>query len=309
MIKQCIYAVLIVVLFAGSAYADIWQSLEKGDVQAVRDELAKGIDVNSQATDGRTLLIHALYSDQVDVAKMLIAQGADVKKAVERDIMQGQTALHWARDAELVKMLLARGADVNAKDADGNTPLHVAAVKAPRDVVELLVAHGADRNAKDDRDRTPMHCAAIAGQKDAVELLITDSNLSAHDNSGATPLHDALEYNHDAVAKLLIEKGADVNAKDKYDIPPLNIALEKCFVDSAKLLIDKGADINAKCKHNRTPLHFAAYNGLKDMVELLLAKGADATVRTTDGDCYNCTPLDWAKVQNQKEVVEILRSK
>jgi hypothetical protein len=90
MIKQCIYAVFIVVLFAGSACADIWQSLEEGDVKAVRDELAKGIDVNSQATDGRTLLIHALYSDQVDVAKMLIAQGADVKKAVERTSCKGR---------------------------------------------------------------------------------------------------------------------------------------------------------------------------------------------------------------------------
>jgi ankyrin repeat protein len=118
-----------------------------------------------------------------------------------------------------------------------------------------------------------------------------------------------LENEHVAVAKLLIEKGADVNAKDKYDIPPLHKALEKGLVDIAKLLIDKGADINAKCKHDRTSLHFAAYNGLKDMVELLLAKGADTTVRTTDGDCYNCTPLDWAKVQNKTEIVEILRSK
>ena len=59
-------------------------------------------------------------------------------------------------DFQIVSLLLDFGADVNAKDRDGNTPLHRAANWFSRqDVVELLVAHGA-RLLKNNAGKSPL---------------------------------------------------------------------------------------------------------------------------------------------------------
>ena len=47
-----------------------------------------------------------------------------------------------------VKQHLDAGADVNAKDEDGFTPLHYAAVTGRKEIAEILIAEGADVNAK-----------------------------------------------------------------------------------------------------------------------------------------------------------------
>ena len=49
---------------------------------------------------------------------------------------------------ESVKNLLVAGADVNAKNEDGDTPLHRASVKGRKKIIELLLAKGADVNTQ-----------------------------------------------------------------------------------------------------------------------------------------------------------------
>ena len=67
---------------------------------------------------------------------------------------------------EAVKKHLAAGADVNAKDENGETPLHLAATK---ETAELLIAEGADVNAKDKDGVTPLDYAK--GKKETADLL------------------------------------------------------------------------------------------------------------------------------------------
>ena len=49
---------------------------------------------------------------------------------------------------EAIRLLLKHGADIAAKNADDNTPLHLAVLTSEWEVVKLLIAHGADRNAR-----------------------------------------------------------------------------------------------------------------------------------------------------------------
>jgi len=91
-----------------------------------------------------------------------------------KDEKYGQTPLHIAafnNRLDVAKLLLANKADVNAKANNGSTPLHLAAAKGNKDMVELLLAGKADVNAVDNEGWSPLHSAIVWGHKDIEELL------------------------------------------------------------------------------------------------------------------------------------------
>jgi ankyrin repeat protein len=66
-------------------------------------------------------------------------------------------------------------------------------------------------------------------------------------------LHFSSIENHIELAKLLLERGADVKAKDNDGYTPLHLASISNYIELAKLLLDRGADVNAKDNEGRTP--------------------------------------------------------
>lgn len=74
-----------------------------------------------------------------------------LEDGVVDDVPSGIKLMYAANDGELVgiREILASGTDVNYRDADGRTPLHVAACQGYRDAVELLIQNGAEVDTKD----------------------------------------------------------------------------------------------------------------------------------------------------------------
>jgi ankyrin repeat protein len=149
--------------------------------------------------------------------RTLITSGEDVN-AAQGD---GMTALHWAArhgDIDLVKMLLAAGANVRATTRLGNyTPLLLASQVGHAAAIEALIAAGADAKATTANGVTPLMFAAASGQADAVQVLIArgaDVN-AAEPTRGETALMFAAANKRADAVKLLIAAKADVNAATK----------------------------------------------------------------------------------------------
>jgi ankyrin repeat protein len=82
--------------------------------------------------------------------------------------------------------------------------------------------------------------------KDGIDL---ESKATVGFIEGVTPLWLAAGYGHEAVMRLLLQKGADVDSKDKRnDRTPLSLAVEKGQEAVVKLLVEKGADVDSKDK-------------------------------------------------------------
>ena len=114
-----------------------------------------------------------------------------------------------------MKLLLEKGAEIEAKDNDGNTPLHSASIREHLEVVKLLLEKGADVNAKSNAGQTPLHSASMDEYTEVMKLLLErGSDVNAKDHDGRTPLHEASRHGHPEAMKLFLEKGVDVNAKD-----------------------------------------------------------------------------------------------
>lgn len=68
---------------------------------------------------------------------------------------------------EAVQLALELGGDVNATNADGDTPLHIAAAKGSNAAVQLLVNRGARLDAKNKLGQTPLSLTQSATLSDS----------------------------------------------------------------------------------------------------------------------------------------------
>jgi ankyrin repeat protein len=74
-------------------------------------------------------------------------------------------------------MLLKAGADPNARDVDGNTPLHVAVATCSLAAAAILLKHGADPNARNNQGKTPLDLLNCPGMMHAFKNLLEKGDL------------------------------------------------------------------------------------------------------------------------------------
>jgi ankyrin repeat protein len=109
---------------------DIWAAAAQGNLRTVKRHLAAGTDIDAAfvapgvLASGATPLHMAVLSDQREVARYLIRQGANLNAPAKDEY--GGTPLHWAAvlgRVEMARQLIDAGANVNATDENGYTPL------------------------------------------------------------------------------------------------------------------------------------------------------------------------------------------
>jgi ankyrin repeat protein len=180
----------------------------------------------------------------------------NVVQARDRD---GQTPLHWAvlnDQLPLTSFWLQAGASPAATNNAGQTPLHLAATKGLTEQVKLLLAANAPTAIRDTNGWTPLDAAIHAKQTDCIHLLLAKAPAVAHPERGlATSLHEAAARGNVAALVALLDTETNLEARNELALTPLQVAVLHGHLAAAALLVDKGADVNVHNPDGNTLLH------------------------------------------------------
>ncbi len=139
-------------------------------------------------------------------------------------------------------------------------------------------AEGAYKLLPPDEELTPYEAATFDRVERLRQLLDEDpANVMAWSPDGFTPLHGAIFGGHESTARLLIERGADLEAVSTAEIAqvrPLGTAAFVRSVPLGRILLEAGADPNGANPQGGTPLGTAQANGDEEFAALLREFGA-----------------------------------
>jgi ankyrin repeat protein len=124
--------------------------------------------------------------------------------------------------------------------------------------------------------RTPdrpedLFSAVAAGDRDAALRLLRRNPEFANvvNGEGRTPLHLAVLGRHAGVARLLLDRGADVNARTSGGCAPLHLAARRGYALLVGMLLNAGADPDAKDLWGNNPREHALRHGHRAVARML----------------------------------------
>lgn len=254
---------------------------------------------------GETPLLAAVSKGQAAAVELLLDSGADQTRVNQDREAALHVAAKGGRN-DIIKILLAHGGDVNMptkREGDylyGMTPLHLAVVEHPA-TVNLLVQRGANLNARDGQGNTPLHRAVEKFASSAVlQLLDLGANPTVRNRANQLPLQ---RIGEDCISKeaalALIANGFSLK-------PDLDLAMFAAIkhkgtlacVEFVEALLDQGADVNARSTATNgfpttgmTPLMYAVNAWDVPMIAVLLGRGADPYIKDKRSwDCFDYRP-------------------
>lgn len=210
-----------------------------------------------------------------------IAQAQVPPTADEIKAYRGLFAAAATGDVKAIRKLAPRkDAKVDARDANGRTPLIVAAFAGQRDAMRALVAAGANPNALD-RDRYDMvTIAAVADDLPTLETALALGNKATNITSryDGTALIAAAHLGHAEVVRKLVVAGAPL---DHVNNLGWTAVIESIVLgdggprhtETLVALIQGGANPNIADRSGSTPLHLAQAQGFREMANIIEAAG------------------------------------
>jgi ankyrin repeat protein len=250
-----------------------------------------------KSTIGRTALFYACRYGRLEVLE-------ELRRKVNAEHLRNGP-LHWAANAGKSKILSALLQDpevrlaINDRDADGNTPLYLAAYAREPDTVKVLLEHGADANAVSEDKRKPSTFStrlksepATRGKSATPRPFYSPLHGWAHLSAVHTPevsIHNILR-----VADLLVRAGADINGRNHEGrtaffaiehVPYREQGFGRAIVS---VLLAHGADATVTDLDGNTPLHLLTFIPVDlELVRALVNAGVDINAaRKTDGKTF-----------------------
>ena len=297
----------------------------------------EGADVDARNEDGSTPLGLAVENELLDQIAFFVNLNADINakdKMGESPLTKAIAIASETKNLSVLQALITPN-NVNARDANGDTPLHQAVrTKAGKAIVQYLANSEADLNARNSNGDSILYTAVELNNKEAGVYLIEQGAdiysrnsedfsplrlamlkggeirdwfmskkvINGSDGNGNTPLHYAAEWKYDENIKYIISKGGDINKKNAVGQTPLYNAAKDNSVSTIKLIIENGANPNARDLLNNTPLHHSVQWNTLEATKVLISMGAIVDAKNTSGK----TPLAVAATYDSVDSAKIL---
>ncbi|KAJ3097529.1 hypothetical protein HDU96_000365 [Phlyctochytrium bullatum] len=270
------------------------------DVAMVTELLRKNHDPCQRDVDGRLPI--DLCSSQAISSALAVGMQVRAHDVFVKAVEDG--------DMATVGLFLAAGASSALKSSAGMPAVHTAVIKEKGDVLQAMLDVVADIRAivdlkadvaifDADNDEwiglTPLQAASVLGKEQTAKILLergADVEALAHNERSRTALHIAAIRGHAGVFKLLLDQGASLWPVDKVGDTPLHLAAWKGNLEICRTILDRDAtEIDMKGENGNTALHLAVEENHLEVAEVLLSFGASLQLRRDDGN----TPVDLAR--------------
>jgi len=192
----------------------------------------------------------------------------------------GLHAAAYAGDVGSIRQQVAAHADLEARDAHGRTPLHVATFRMKRDAIRALAEAGARLEALENDRYDAVTIAAVANDEETLRLLLFlgASARQVTSRYDGTALIAAAHLGHDGVVRQLIAAGAPL---DHVNNLHWTAVIESIVLGDGgarhqatlRALLDAGADVRLSDGEGRTPLELARSRGYGEMERMLVSAG------------------------------------
>jgi len=213
---------------------------------------------------------------------------------------------------EMADYLKEAGFDIDARDADGNTAMHIFTADDKAEAVQWLIDNKADFEIRNTAGNTPLIVAVMFCLEEIAELLLNaGADVNATGENGCTPLILATDDRwvnceeyvvSPEIVSILIDNGADVASRDAGGCTPLINICRSSYPDLVRLIIEHGADVNESDANGNTPLICSVYADDVEVTEILISSGADVNASNKEG----ISVLQLARDNYRDDVAELL---
>lgn len=292
----------------------IWSvgSAEGNKMNIIKYLVDRGAAFETFNKEGYTPLMLAAMVGDIVIVTYLHNHGAIIDTPSNHHQYKGYTALMLAASrighsnsltlpqTSVINYLIEQGADINLHGGDKKTTLHLLSSKnTPLQLIDISFAYGAKPNVLDALGYTPLNWALYSKRIDIAKLLIEKG---ADINIGINII-EYIQRDDFVAVDFYLDNHYDLN-KEYKNTTPLIFVCANGKTEYVTKFIDAGADVNFVLSKGKTPLFAAIASGNLEIVKILVEAGADVKYKSKDG--INSFVL--ANSIGQKEIAEYLKS-